>query len=519
METRSVYNTKKEETKVDDPAKLQLNDPRQERPKCAKITDLIKENPRTTLLELEQDTGISKTTIGRIVTKDLKLKNTPAKFIPRFLTNEQKLCRLATCENMLEMTRTDPEWKDKIITGDETWVYDYDPETKRQYAEWRGQVGARPVGNRFSVMRWRATLLGCLLLPAVAWALCPAELLICRCGSLGGIYVTNCTDTGITDASVLHNLPPETEILIFRGNELRDLPYNLLGRDASYPNLRSIDLSDNRIQTIRGRSFHGVSHVRTLSLDHNDLYVVGKDLHPRVFSNFENLELLSLRNAFTDRLPSSQYIPNLRSIFSESSLTLLRVLNLELNEIVEFTDSNVMCDLLSLKQLLLGENRMNGQIGLNLTCLRDLTTLDISHNRFHRLASADLAHFDSLRGPLRLNITHNPWICDCELAETLHWMHKTSIQIMAAGELRCSSHGPNAGKTLLSLKFEDLECPGSLVSIWIGVISGVILFVLILTLMYRKREQIVQCLGSSPVVGKLTYISLERSDVPTEVNV
>ncbi|UYV78202.1 hypothetical protein LAZ67_16000471 [Cordylochernes scorpioides] len=104
-----------------------------------KITDLIKENSRTTLLELEQDTGISKTTIGRIVTKDLKLKKTPAKFIPRLLTNEQKLCRLATCENMLEMTRTDPEWKDKIITGDETWVYDYDPETKRQYAEWRGQ--------------------------------------------------------------------------------------------------------------------------------------------------------------------------------------------------------------------------------------------------------------------------------------------------------------------------------------------------------------------------------------------
>ncbi|UYV72800.1 hypothetical protein LAZ67_10000786 [Cordylochernes scorpioides] len=69
----------------------------------------------------------------------LRLKKTPAKFIPRSLTNEQKLCRLATCEDMLEMTRTDPEWKDKIITGDETWVYGYDPETKRQSAEWRGQ--------------------------------------------------------------------------------------------------------------------------------------------------------------------------------------------------------------------------------------------------------------------------------------------------------------------------------------------------------------------------------------------
>ncbi|UYV77106.1 hypothetical protein LAZ67_14003324 [Cordylochernes scorpioides] len=112
-----------------------------------KITDLIIENPRTTFLELEQDTGISKTTIGRIVTEDLKLKKTPAKFIPRFLTNEQKLCRLATCENMLEMTRTDPEWKDKIITGDETWVYGYDPEIKRQSAKWN--TGAWVVGNRF----------------------------------------------------------------------------------------------------------------------------------------------------------------------------------------------------------------------------------------------------------------------------------------------------------------------------------------------------------------------------------
>ncbi|UYV62126.1 hypothetical protein LAZ67_1007914 [Cordylochernes scorpioides] len=61
----------------------------------------------------------------------------------RFLTNEQNLCRLATCEDMFKMTRTDPEWKDKIITGDETWVYDYDPETKRQSAEWRGQELAK----------------------------------------------------------------------------------------------------------------------------------------------------------------------------------------------------------------------------------------------------------------------------------------------------------------------------------------------------------------------------------------
>ncbi|UYV73964.1 hypothetical protein LAZ67_11001625 [Cordylochernes scorpioides] len=46
------------------------------------------------------------------------------------------------------MTRTDPEWKDKIITGDETWVYGYDPDTKRQSAEWRGQGEPRPKKSR-----------------------------------------------------------------------------------------------------------------------------------------------------------------------------------------------------------------------------------------------------------------------------------------------------------------------------------------------------------------------------------
>ncbi|UYV78282.1 hypothetical protein LAZ67_16000780 [Cordylochernes scorpioides] len=118
-----------------------------------KITDLIKENPRTTLLELEQDTGISKTTIGRI---------TPAKFIPRILTNEQKLCRLATCEDMLEMTRTDPEWKDKTITGYKTWVYGYDPETKHQSAEWRCQGELRPKKSRLLKSRNKVLLVAFL---------------------------------------------------------------------------------------------------------------------------------------------------------------------------------------------------------------------------------------------------------------------------------------------------------------------------------------------------------------------
>ncbi|UYV61355.1 hypothetical protein LAZ67_1004535 [Cordylochernes scorpioides] len=59
---------------------------------------------------------------------------------------------------MLEMTRTDPEWKDKIITGDETWVYGYDPETKCQSAEWRGQGEPRPKKSRILKSRNKVLL-------------------------------------------------------------------------------------------------------------------------------------------------------------------------------------------------------------------------------------------------------------------------------------------------------------------------------------------------------------------------
>ncbi|UYV67377.1 hypothetical protein LAZ67_5000405 [Cordylochernes scorpioides] len=63
---------------------------------------------------------------------------------------------------MLEMTRTDPEWKDKIITGDETWVYGYDPETKRQSAEWRGQGEPRPKKSRILKSRNKVLLVAFL---------------------------------------------------------------------------------------------------------------------------------------------------------------------------------------------------------------------------------------------------------------------------------------------------------------------------------------------------------------------
>ena len=49
---------------------------------------------------------------------------------------EQKANRLEICQDLLGRLEIEPDFLDKVITGDESWVSDYDPETKQQSAEW-----------------------------------------------------------------------------------------------------------------------------------------------------------------------------------------------------------------------------------------------------------------------------------------------------------------------------------------------------------------------------------------------
>jgi hypothetical protein len=50
----------------------------------------------------------------------------------RNLTEEQKDRRLTLCMDIAEQIQGDNFW-DRVITGDETWCYQCDPEAKRQF--------------------------------------------------------------------------------------------------------------------------------------------------------------------------------------------------------------------------------------------------------------------------------------------------------------------------------------------------------------------------------------------------
>jgi hypothetical protein len=60
------------------------------------------------------------------------MKRVSAKFVPRILTPEQKEQLLSITLELHARVTSDPIFFQNVITGDESWMYGYDPETKAQ---------------------------------------------------------------------------------------------------------------------------------------------------------------------------------------------------------------------------------------------------------------------------------------------------------------------------------------------------------------------------------------------------
>jgi len=101
-----------------------------------KVQQLIQFDRRMTIVELEQEVGISHGSIHAILSDDLKTRRVSAKFVPRQLTTDQMECPMMVAGDLFEKSTQDPTFLTKIVTGDESWVFAYDPETKMQSAEW-----------------------------------------------------------------------------------------------------------------------------------------------------------------------------------------------------------------------------------------------------------------------------------------------------------------------------------------------------------------------------------------------
>ena len=72
------------------------------------------------------------------------MRRIAAKFVPRLLQNEQKQHRLEVCRELQQQLQEDPNFLSKVVTGDESWIYGYDPESKQQLSQWKSPSSPWP---------------------------------------------------------------------------------------------------------------------------------------------------------------------------------------------------------------------------------------------------------------------------------------------------------------------------------------------------------------------------------------
>ena len=95
------------------------------------------EDRRISVHELESLLDIGSGSIAAILHDSLGLRKLESRWIPHTLTPEQMAARVDWCKEMLRRFEKGRSRRGyDIVTGDETWLYQYDPLNKRQSAEW-----------------------------------------------------------------------------------------------------------------------------------------------------------------------------------------------------------------------------------------------------------------------------------------------------------------------------------------------------------------------------------------------
>ncbi len=123
------------------------------------VRNLINADCRTTIAAIQNASGIPNTTIHRIIRKDLNLKLKCARFVPHTLTPRHLRERLEISQAMLQAIQINPGLLRRVITTDETWVHQYNPETKRQSSEWLAPGEQRAVKPRKALSTQKCMLI------------------------------------------------------------------------------------------------------------------------------------------------------------------------------------------------------------------------------------------------------------------------------------------------------------------------------------------------------------------------
>ncbi len=315
------------------------------------------------------------------------------------------------------------------------------------------------------------------------------------------------------------DIPQTVQNFSFTGGKIQTLSKDFIkqcrGDGTQLPKLTALDLSQNRIRTINANIFHCLSKLKTLRLNRNDLVVHNNSNN--LFGNLEELRELHLEQAFhypdhtfvngagkleKQRVPEVKNATDITRLFQKSYMPNLHILHLERNQIW-FLGSRAFCGERgpsSLRQLYLSHNSL-GKPDLDHECLPYLKELYLNNNSMSRLTVSFIDHLNNMTNLSMLNISNNPWLCDCHFNNTLQWILYAKGRYVLNGNsstLRCGFQD-DKGKFIKDLHSADLICqdPESLERrlrnsyIVLGCVFGAV-GILFLIVIYMNRAKIVK---------------------------
>ena len=134
----------------DDPSLSSLQDRRRSgRPSSAvnsgnsnEVEKLIRDDRQITIYDIAECVGVSYGSAVNIV-NDLGFAKVCTRWGPRQLLDFHKQARFEACSELIECHKSDKSFLSRIVTGDETWIRHYEPESKRSSMEWRHPMSPR----------------------------------------------------------------------------------------------------------------------------------------------------------------------------------------------------------------------------------------------------------------------------------------------------------------------------------------------------------------------------------------
>lgn len=95
--------------------------------------------------------GISVGSVHTILREDLKMSKVSSRWVPRMLADDHKAARVAISQAILTRDEgMNGTFFSSIVTMDETWMPFFNPETKRQSAQWKHTDSPPPKKFRVS---------------------------------------------------------------------------------------------------------------------------------------------------------------------------------------------------------------------------------------------------------------------------------------------------------------------------------------------------------------------------------